>query len=796
MPEVAVEDLTLTQLQRVLRRHGVTLPVVERPRSHYIALCHARNINRVDPRLPYYEIGVESFGGITLGGHSTVQAVRQVHDLGSADWDARLAAGDYLQRLDPSVLTQQRMQLVELLDDGDWDVRRRALECLRALPEPARSAPILRAVAARLDDDHSVVRQRALDVISELPPEALEAHVGALLRRLADADDHVRQGSADCLCRLEPTLLVRHAKALAAHVSHPRAGVRDAALGVMVRLPPDRFKAEVVGRLSHAEPDVRRRALEWLGQLGGDFCAPHVGALLERLGDTDAAVRKAAAAVLAAALGARDAANADGTSGWLGTKGDSGATLGPRLADGRGDVRYAALECVGSLPDASLDLAAPTLLPLLGRADVRHDALVQGSALARAVASAWEAEMESVLDDLAEVLVTELSADDEGARRSAAACFGKLPADVRARHIVGALDLLHHPEVWARLAGIQFLVAMGPAQLTFKLRGQIVGESYGSRLVTALGDVDDDVRIAALEALGRLPPADLEQEAADEIERVVIGAEGEGFFGGGAVAADTSARVRAVALGALSRLSPRVLARRAATLVAALADGDAEVRRRALVCAEIALPLAPTAADGPLLGATAACLGDGSAQVRRAALKALASLPPRALAAHHRALRERAADDDSAKVRAAAAEMVDALEAAAATEVRRAAAACAAVLGTPEDRAPIGEQGEAAAAAKLDALRAALAFARETGADGGHAVEADAVLQTARRRVGGGLAALWKWMSEGDMLSKLQEKRAEEEAAAWEAAWSERRPSLLKLLTTERLVAEAAQAAV
>ena len=59
--------------------------------------------------------------------------------------------------------------------------------------------------------------------------------------------------------------------------------MRDAALGVMVRLPPDRFKAEVVGRLSHAEPDVRRRALEWLGQLGGDFCAPHVGALLERL---------------------------------------------------------------------------------------------------------------------------------------------------------------------------------------------------------------------------------------------------------------------------------------------------------------------------------------------------------------------------------------------------------------------------------------------------------------------------------------------------------------------------------
>ena len=46
------------------------------------------------------------------------------------------------------------------------------------------------------------------------------------------------------------------------------------------------------------------------------------------------------------------------------------------------------------------------------------------------------------------------------------------------------------------------------------------------------------------------------------------------------------------------------------------------------------------------------------------------------------------------------------------------------------------------------------------------------------------------------MLSKLQEKRAEEEAAAWEAAWSERRPSLLKLLTTERLVAEAAEAAV
>ena len=28
-------------------------------------------------------------------------------------------------------------------------------------------------------------------------------------------------------------------------------------------------------------------------------------------------------------------------------------------------------------------------------------------------------------------------------------------------------------------------------------------------------------------------------------------------------------------------------------------------------------------------------------------------------------------------------------------------------------------------------------------------------------------SALWAWMSEGDMLSKLQEKRAEEEAAAW-----------------------------
>ena len=67
MPQVAVEDLTLPQLLRVLRRHGVTLPVVERPRSHYIALCQARGITSVDT-FGISEIGVESFGGITLRG--------------------------------------------------------------------------------------------------------------------------------------------------------------------------------------------------------------------------------------------------------------------------------------------------------------------------------------------------------------------------------------------------------------------------------------------------------------------------------------------------------------------------------------------------------------------------------------------------------------------------------------------------------------------------------------------------------------------------------------------------------
>ena len=79
MPQVAVEDLTLPQLLRVLRRHGVTLPVVERPRSHYIALCQARGITSVDT-FGISEIGVESFGGITLRGgyHSTAHTVRQV----------------------------------------------------------------------------------------------------------------------------------------------------------------------------------------------------------------------------------------------------------------------------------------------------------------------------------------------------------------------------------------------------------------------------------------------------------------------------------------------------------------------------------------------------------------------------------------------------------------------------------------------------------------------------------------------------------------------------------------------
>ena len=133
MPQVAVEDLTLPQLLRVLRRHGVTLPVVERPRSHYIALCQARGITSVDT-FGISEIGVESFGGITLRGgyHSTAHTVRQVQTLGSADWDARLAAGDTCSGSTRRSSRSSGCSWSSCSTTATGTCRR-ALECLRAL---------------------------------------------------------------------------------------------------------------------------------------------------------------------------------------------------------------------------------------------------------------------------------------------------------------------------------------------------------------------------------------------------------------------------------------------------------------------------------------------------------------------------------------------------------------------------------------------------------------------------------------------------------------------------------------
>ena len=269
-----------------------------------------------------------------------------------------------------------------------------------------------------------------------------------------------------------------------------------------------------------------------------------------------------------------------------------------------------------------------------------------------------------------------------------------------------------------------------------------------------------------------------------------------GFFGGGAVAADTvGARARGRPRRAEPAL-PRVPTRRAATLVAALADDDAEVRRRALVCAEIALPLAPTAADGPPLGATAVRLGDGIGAGAPRRAQGAASLPPRALAAHHRALGNGPPTTTRPRCAAAAAEMV-----ADARSRRRRRRRCGG-LRTRCVRGGIGNsrgqgadrragRGGGGGAARRASRAARDGVARETGADGGDAVEADAVLQTARRRVGGGLSALWKWMSEGDMLSGARRKGPRRRRRRGKRRGA-RRPSLLKLLTTERLVAEAA----
>ena len=352
--------------------------------------------------------------------------------------------------------------------------------------------------------------------------------------------------------------------------------------------------------------------------------------------------------------------------------------------------------------------------------------------------------MERVLLDLAEV-----HHRAQRRRRWAAPAARRQPVDSPTCAPATLSRSARPAATWARLAGIHFLVAMDRRRaeaLTLRGRSASAGCTCAS---SPIGDVDDDVRIAFG---GRNGLAARRSRAGGRRRDRVIGRRASRLRRG-AVAADTSARVRAVALGALQpalRACSRGARRRSPSRRSPTTTRS-EVRRRALVCPKSRCCAADARArrDGGVPRRLArAAPGEGLRRCRRA------RSPP-----IHRALRPRVAGR------------------------RRRLGRCA--RGGGDGRRARGGGGDGAAARARRYLpwrqgadrrarrwrRAHVARwpPRETGADG---PEADAVRR--RARVGGGLSTLWRRHA-----AEQAPGAAEEEAAAWEAVERARPMQLL-----------------
>ena len=376
--------------------------------------------------------------------------------------------------------------------------------------------------------------------------------------------------------------------------------------------------------LEHGDAFKRRQALHELARLetetDDEELAIHQHAVVARLEDSDGQVRKAALQTLGQ-LGKLEPT-------WLARH---ASDVVARLEDSEAGVRTAALETMGRLEQARLDLYAHILIPMLEDSswDVREGAIIALGFLEpdkivrqtgdyvnvrdvrlRALQTLFKLEP-AMLAQHADAVLARLEDWDDQVRKWALETLSKLEPATFAQHVDAVLATLKDSSWDVRAGAMIALGTLEPATLA----------QHVDALGKGLRDPDCDVCKGALETLGKLEPATLAQHADAVVYRLN----------------DRAWYVRLGALQTLGKLEPATLAQHADAVLARLENYDYRVRKGALQTLGKLEP-ATLAQHADAVLARLEDEPEPHAQVRKEALMTLAKLEPAKLAQYANAV--------------------------------------------------------------------------------------------------------------------------------------------------------------
>jgi HEAT repeat protein len=539
-----------------------------------------------------------------------------VDSLGDPSWRVRKAAVERLIALED--VTSPVRALVPALADGENPGRRNAaLEALTRFGEAA--VPVLVEASHDADVD---VRKQAVDALAAIGAPAAAARLGELL---ADRDPNVRAAAAEALGAIGARPAVEKLVARVADDAEPL--VRLSALRSLARLEVSLPAAQLAAAL--ADPLLRPSAYQLLG-FSADPAAE--AALLAGLSAATRSAREAAMEALVRRIadarpaeqqqlvqrlraGAADASflpdalarlsEAPLTTrmvlvqflGWLARPDCVVPLLEAAHDEALAEVVLGALAHGGPALEASLDsswprLSEPTRLracALLGRTRgeageaLLRRALSHGDPVLKGVAAASLAARGSA--GALPVLVTALRACDEAKEDG----DGEGPAaeiEDAIRTLLGGAGSALGDRVAALLEAELDGAPEGFRLATARLLGSTGSGGRRERIELLLSDPSAAVRRAAVEALARVAPQELELlrcALADEAPQVRIGAAA-------ALAASGDAAVVADLASLLEDAEPRVVvAALRALAVWARAVGTDDARQRALLLLSVGL---------------------------------------------------------------------------------------------------------------------------------------------------------------------------------------------------------------
>jgi len=452
-------------------------------------------------------------------------AERVERDLSAADAATRRAAARDLALMGAARGTPLALTA---LSDSDDEVRLAAADAairLRAIPATDAMASWLNAPDARL-------RRKACDVARALPSARA---VAPLARTLGDPDPEVRSAAADALGYQSSADAV---PALLGRLDDPAPAVRIQVVLALARLGDVRSVVPLVGKVQDSSPEVRQAVARALGDLGDSRASP---ALVLALRDPNDDVRRDALAALGR-IGANDAVDA----------------IAPFVGDRTPSLRLAAFGALGRIatPDAvrllvgalgsgddapdSLDRSAvrDALVAAAAASVPRLHALLGGSpSLPQATGAAWVlGEVHAYGEASTIVAALRRGTLPPAAALHALARAGRSPevpvvleflADgnpIVRREAIDAADALLDPKHPDGLAVEPLAALLRDPHLTAQERPRIAGllgrtgaPRAAALLVLLVRAQDVALRLAAIDALGTLGPADADEALLAEI---------------------------------------------------------------------------------------------------------------------------------------------------------------------------------------------------------------------------------------------------------------------------------------